>query len=268
MRVQSPALVGWIRPKLLLPQAVIDDFDPTELRMIFLHELAHQKRRDVLVNWLASGLQVVHWFNPLVWLVMWRVRTDREVACDELVLSLTRGADRRAYGRTILKLLETLPDGRVHGAFAPAAVAGTGVGILEGKHQMKRRITMIAQVRQHDAALDGGGGTARTRARRRRADRRGAGTGAATRGTTAGHCEGPRGQTRDGRCRCATGPGAVEEDPANLTARAALDKRLPEVRFDAVGFEEAVNFLRDVTGANIYVNWRAWKRPASTGPRR
>ena len=58
--------------------------------MVLLHELAHLKRHDLAVNWLLGLLQSVHWFNPALWLVFRRVRADREVACDELVLAAAR----------------------------------------------------------------------------------------------------------------------------------------------------------------------------------
>ena len=135
----SPALVGFVRPKLLVPRGLLAQFEPGQLRLIFLHELAHQKRRDVLVNWAATLLCIVHWMNPLVWLVAWRLRIERELACDELVLSRTSDAERRAYGHTIVKLLETFARDASHRPL-PAG----SVGILEGKQQMKRRIVMIA----------------------------------------------------------------------------------------------------------------------------
>ena len=145
----SPALVGFVRPKLLVPRDLLETFDPAELRLIFLHELAHLKRRDVAINWAATVLTVLHWLNPIAWLVVWRLRLERELACDELVMSRTSDTDRRAYGHTIVKLLETFS--RTGGAAARPLPAG-GVGILEGKAQMKRRITMIAQFARNSRA--------------------------------------------------------------------------------------------------------------------
>ncbi|MDQ3438793.1 MAG: polysaccharide biosynthesis/export family protein [Planctomycetota bacterium] len=139
----SPALVGFVRPKLLVPRDVLASFDPSELRLVFLHELAHLKRRDVAINWAATVLTVLHWPNPIAWLVVWRLRLERELACDELVMSRTSDTDRRAYGHTIVKLLETFSRGA--GAAGARPLPAGGVGILEGKAQMKRRITMIAQ---------------------------------------------------------------------------------------------------------------------------
>jgi beta-lactamase regulating signal transducer with metallopeptidase domain/protein involved in polysaccharide export with SLBB domain len=144
-RLFSPALVGVVRPRVIVPRELLERFDAGELRLVFLHELAHLKRRDVATNWFATIVTILHWPNPVAWLAAWRLRVERELACDELVLSRSPGgdADRRAYGETILKLLEACTRG---GAARPALLpAGGTVGILEGKQQMKRRITMIAR---------------------------------------------------------------------------------------------------------------------------
>lgn len=65
--VTSPALHGLFRPTLLLPAAAVSTFSRQEISFIFLHEVAHLKRRDLMLNWIATTLQVVHWFNPLIW---------------------------------------------------------------------------------------------------------------------------------------------------------------------------------------------------------
>jgi bla regulator protein BlaR1 len=131
-----PALMGFIRPWLLLPEGMLEKFTPEELRFVFLHELAHLKRRDIAVNWLMTFLLILHWFNPLVWFAFARMRADRELACDALALSYANEREAKPYGQTILKLLDCFT--------RPAAVAGL-VGILERPQQMKRRIAMIAQ---------------------------------------------------------------------------------------------------------------------------
>jgi beta-lactamase regulating signal transducer with metallopeptidase domain/tetratricopeptide (TPR) repeat protein len=134
-RVKSPALLGFIRPRLLLPEGMVETLDRGELRYVFLHELAHLKRRDIAVNWLMAALQLMHWFNPLIWYAFYRMRADREIACDALVLSRTRPGESKNYGRTIVSLLERFSQ--------PRRVPGLA-GIVEDKSQIKRRITMIA----------------------------------------------------------------------------------------------------------------------------
>ena len=133
--VSSPALHGLFRPRLLLPQGFTARFSPTELRFVFLHELAHLKRRDLLLNWVMAVLQAIHWFNPLVWFGFARWRSDRELACDALALEAAGEEQNQEYGRTILHLLESFS--------RPMSTPGL-VGILEDKRQLRRRIDMIA----------------------------------------------------------------------------------------------------------------------------
>ncbi|XHR27205.1 MAG: M56 family metallopeptidase [Chthoniobacteraceae bacterium] len=133
--VKSPALCGVFRSSLLLPPGLTSAFSSRELRYIFLHELAHFKRRDVLINWLVTALQIAHWFNPFVWYGFARMRADRELACDALAMGTAREEEAKEYGRTVIKLLETLS--------RPSALPGL-VGIMEDKRQMERRIRMIA----------------------------------------------------------------------------------------------------------------------------
>ena len=137
--IGSPSLHGFVRPRLLLPAGFTQDFSLAELRYVFLHELSHVKRGDVPLNWLTTGLLILHWFNPLVWFAFSRMQADRELACDALVLARTREAENQSYGQTIIKLLETF--------CRPARTPGM-VGILENKNQMRRRISMIAKFKK------------------------------------------------------------------------------------------------------------------------
>ena len=133
--VSSPALHGFLRPRLLLPEGFVRSFSPRELRFVLLHELAHVKRRDVLMNWIVTLLQILHWFNPVLWLGFARWRADRELACDALALEAAGAEQNVEYGHTILRLLESVTRGpRVPGL----------VGILEDKRQLRLRIQMIA----------------------------------------------------------------------------------------------------------------------------
>lgn len=134
--VDSPALFGLVRPALLLPVGFAQRLSRTEMRHVFLHELAHLKRRDLYVNWLMALAQAVHWFNPFVWLIFRRMRLERELACDEMALRASTGADPKAYGETILRLLE--------GTSARPAVS-TLVGIAEEKHSARQRLQQIAR---------------------------------------------------------------------------------------------------------------------------
>lgn len=137
--VRSPAVFGLWRATLLLPRGLASEFSAEELRYVLLHELAHVKRWDTAMTWLLAGLQVLHWFNPLLWYAFARIRVDRELACDALVLSSTREDETGRYGETIIRLLEVMNRG--------GGIPGL-VGVLEDREQIRERIRMIAAFRR------------------------------------------------------------------------------------------------------------------------
>ena len=137
--IECPIVCGIANLRMFIPTGKLALLSSTALRHIFLHELAHLKRRDLPVALLTSGLQALHWFNPFVWYGFHRMRQDREFACDALALSCMPPEEADDYGRTLIKLME----GRAH----PMRLAGAAA-ILEHESQLKRRIEMIMQ---HDS---------------------------------------------------------------------------------------------------------------------
>jgi Tol biopolymer transport system component len=135
-RIKSPALFGFVRPRILLPQGLIETLGLDDLHYVFLHELAHLKRRDIYVAWLICLLQVLHWFNPLIWFAFRRMRTDQEMAADALALSAAGTGESRRYGQTIVSLLER---------FSRPQYLPSLAGILENPSHIERRIQMIAK---------------------------------------------------------------------------------------------------------------------------
>jgi beta-lactamase regulating signal transducer with metallopeptidase domain/Tol biopolymer transport system component len=135
-KVQTPVLYGFLRPRILLPQGLIETLGLDELHHVFLHELAHLKRRDIYLAWLVCLLQVLHWFNPLMWYAFRRMRADQEMAADALALSAAGTEESRLYGRTIVNLLER---------FSRPQYLPSLAGILENPSHIERRIRMIAR---------------------------------------------------------------------------------------------------------------------------
>jgi len=133
--VSGPALFGIVFPCVLLPSGTIGTMDRKRLRHVFLHELAHLKRHDVVIHCLATVLQILHWFNPLVWYALYRMRRDRELACDALVLARFSTEELEEYGRTLVYLFECL--GRRRGVVL-------ATGFFGGKSLIRRRVEMIA----------------------------------------------------------------------------------------------------------------------------
>lgn len=134
--VSAPCLFGYLRPRLLLPAGALEELTQQQLHYVFIHELAHLKRHDILIGWLMAAVQVLHWFNPAVWFAMSRINSDRELACDELALSHLGESESQSYGQTILMFLER---------FARKQKLPAMAGIAENQTLLKRRMTMIAK---------------------------------------------------------------------------------------------------------------------------
>jgi bla regulator protein BlaR1 len=98
----GPALVGILRPKIIVPFDFFTRYTEVEQQLILAHENIHWQRGDSLTNALCSLLQCVFWFHPLIHLGAVRFRVDQELACDALVLRHHRNA-RKTYASTILK---------------------------------------------------------------------------------------------------------------------------------------------------------------------
>jgi len=85
--VKVPAVVGWLKPVILLPMGIILQLPAEQLESILWHELAHIYRRDYLVNILQGLVETIFFFNPgLLWLSS-LIRAEREACCDDMVLS-------------------------------------------------------------------------------------------------------------------------------------------------------------------------------------
>lgn len=132
--VSSPALLGIVKPKLLMPDSSLRALSEEQLRFVFLHELAHLKRNDIAVNWVISALLALHWFNPLLWYAFRKMRQDQELACDELALTRITVAERKDYARTIITLAEAFS--------SPVRLAGVA-SVSGSKGELKRRILVI-----------------------------------------------------------------------------------------------------------------------------
>jgi bla regulator protein BlaR1 len=143
-KVKSPALFGYIHPRLLLPERVLERLNQDKLRYVFLHELAHLKRHDIAISWLVTALQAIHWFNPFVWYAFYQMRIDQEIACDAYVLSQLGRDQSTPYANTLVGLLECFLENRQLPALA---------GILESKSRIRRRIVTIIQNRQYSKTL-------------------------------------------------------------------------------------------------------------------
>jgi len=84
-RVACPAVFGMVRPVLLMPVGYLNKMTRSDTEHMLLHELAHIKRGDLWVHGFYMLLQIVYWYNPLLWLVRSQMHHLRELCCDATV---------------------------------------------------------------------------------------------------------------------------------------------------------------------------------------
>lgn len=98
-KVDSPAVYGIIRPKIIIPGSYKD----MELKYIIRHEKTHIKRLDNLWRIIGFITASIHWFNPLSWVFLKAFLNDLELACDEMAVSGYDKEERKEYARTLLE---------------------------------------------------------------------------------------------------------------------------------------------------------------------
>jgi|SRR5438093_141244 len=126
--VQVPAVIGWLRPMILLPASALTGLTPLQLDALLAHELAHVRRYDYVVNLLQSVVETLLFYHPAAWWVSQQVREEREHCCDDLAVAVCGDAHFYATALLSMERLRVTPP-----AFALAA-AGRG-GTLMGRIQ-------------------------------------------------------------------------------------------------------------------------------------
>lgn len=132
--ISTPAVTGLLRPRLLLPH---ERYDVQELRYILRHELCHLKRRDMLLKLVLLAANAMHWFNPVVYLMLRQADEDIELACDSAATDGLELPERAAYSRTLLAAVQS----SVRALPATTCFGGT-------VERLKRRITNVLGVQK------------------------------------------------------------------------------------------------------------------------
>lgn len=127
--ISTPAVTGLLRPRLLLPH---ERYDVQELRYILRHELCHLKRRDMIFKLVLLAANAMHWFNPVVYLMLRQADEDIELACDSAATDGLELPERAAYSRTLLAAVQS----SVRALPATTCFGGT-------VERLKRRITNV-----------------------------------------------------------------------------------------------------------------------------
>jgi TonB family protein len=121
--IDTPMLIGWLRPVILLPISMLSGFTPQQIELIIAHELGHVRRWDYLANVLQVVIETVLFYHPVVHWISRDVRDARESCCDDLVLALAEGSPV-VYASALAELEQLRHDG---GLAAPALAASGGV---------------------------------------------------------------------------------------------------------------------------------------------
>lgn len=138
--VDVPCMVGYLKPIILLPFTLSTYLTAEEIDSILLHELAHIKRNDYLVNLLQQVISTLLFFNPCAQLINRIINEERENCCDDLVIQSTPSPV--IYAKALLKLEQTRENNM------RMALSATGK-----KYQLLNRIERIMKTKKPIASI-------------------------------------------------------------------------------------------------------------------
>jgi bla regulator protein blaR1 len=138
-RNRTPSLYAAYHTKILLSETHLEQLSNQEIKCIFLHELSHFKRKDIAVNWVITILQIVYFFQPLVWYAFYKMHEDCEISCDAKALKYLKEEEYQGYGSTVIKLIKLFSES----TFIPATA-----GLWKHKSNYRRRIIMISKYKK------------------------------------------------------------------------------------------------------------------------
>ncbi|MGL6195900.1 MAG: M56 family metallopeptidase, partial [Thermoguttaceae bacterium] len=104
-KAQVPFVAGYFRPTLFVPNDY-EKWNSSQRGAILLHELTHIQRNDIAWHLITRIAAVIYWFQPLIWLVSWRMQIEREAACDDAVL--LHGEVPSNYASVLLDIVSSL----------------------------------------------------------------------------------------------------------------------------------------------------------------
>ncbi len=139
----APMAVGFWRPAVLLPERVLAEAPAEQLQQVLRHELAHVARGDDWANLAQQAVVAALFFHPAVWWLSRRLTVEREIACDDHVLTATRTP--RAYALFLTEFASRMRSREV--VAAPAA--------WHHKHQLTERIAMILDPKRNSSPRPG-----------------------------------------------------------------------------------------------------------------
>ena len=104
--ISGPLTLGHLKPLILLPAAMLAQVSPQHLEAFLVHELAHIKRKDYLINILVSVVETLFYFHPAVWWISGKIEVERESCCDKIAVALT--GNKLEYAKALINLQEQM----------------------------------------------------------------------------------------------------------------------------------------------------------------
>jgi uncharacterized protein (TIGR03435 family) len=132
--VEVPVVVGWLRPVVLVPVGALSGLPPEHVEALLLHELAHIRRHDFLVNIIQSIAEALLFYHPAVWWVSGHMRAERELCCDDVAVAAS--GDALTYARALAQLESYRP---AHGIAANGGSLSHRIARLLGESRRGAR---------------------------------------------------------------------------------------------------------------------------------
>ncbi|MFG0300544.1 MAG: M56 family metallopeptidase [Phycisphaerales bacterium JB047] len=136
-RAESPMVVGWLSPVVIVPLSALTMLSPEQVRLVLVHELAHIRRFDHVVNMLQVLIETVLFYHPVVWWMSHQARLEREHCCDDAAVRW--GGDAVVFARALTELETTRTRSRAVLALNPLNHGGS----------LMNRITRILGTSDH-----------------------------------------------------------------------------------------------------------------------
>jgi bla regulator protein BlaR1 len=142
-----PMAIGWIKPVVLIPVSMLSGLTPAQLDMLILHELAHIRRHDYLVNFIQTLVEIFLFFHPGVRWVSKQMRNEREYCSDDIAVQ--HCGNPVAYAHTLADTASICNSHRHHSIPAMAMAASGG--------DLKQRVVRLIDQNQHCSTTNNSG---------------------------------------------------------------------------------------------------------------
>ncbi len=126
--VETPMVIGWLKPVVLIPASVFTGMNPRELETIFAHELVHIRRYDYAVNFAQNFIEILFFYHPAAWWISASIRRERECACDDAVVKMLENS-QIVYANALANLEEFRQSAKQ--TASPVLVAANGGKLMK-----------------------------------------------------------------------------------------------------------------------------------------